>query len=129
MQLIKTHSQTSKRSRYEARNREEKKLKETQTLIRQTIHQNLPRTAGVAGGRDEKGTMAEQNTEKGVISKHHRRKPPAYRQRGRRGETNKGELKENKGAKTRGSHIKQTSTDHRHGGGQDEETSNVRQGR
>ena len=36
----------------------------------------------------------------------HRQNPPAYRQRGERGETKKGELKENTGAKTRETNIK-----------------------
>ena len=36
----------------------------------------------------------------------HRQNPPAYRQRGGVGETKKGELKENTGAKTRETNIK-----------------------
>ena len=34
------------------------------TIIRQTTRQSLPRTASVAGGRDEKGAMARPTTVK-----------------------------------------------------------------
>ena len=67
------------------------------TMRRQTIRQNLPRTASVAGGARRKRRYGKTN---------HRQNPPAYRRRGGGGETKKGELKENTGAKTRETKIK-----------------------
>ena len=73
MRLLKTHSYTSERPGYEARKNAKKVIEgNADTIRRQTIRQNLPCTASVAGG----------------------------------GETKKGELKENTGAKTRKTKVK-----------------------
>ena len=66
----------------------------------QTIRQNLPRTASVAGGAKRKRRYGKTN---------YRQNPPAYRRRGGEGETKKGELKENTGAKTRKTNVKTLS--------------------
>ena len=59
MRLLKTHSHTSERPGYEDRKNAKKVIEgNADTIRRQTIRQNLPRTASVAGGRDEKGAMA-----------------------------------------------------------------------
>ena len=63
----------------------------------QTIRQNLPRTASVAGGAKRKRRYGKTN---------YRQNPPAYRRRGGGGETKKGELKDNTGAKTRKTKVK-----------------------
>ena len=92
MRLLKTHSHTSERPGYEARKNAKKVIEGNVDTIRQTIRQNLPRTASVAvGGRDEKGAMARPTTVKTL--------PRIVGVAG--GETKKGELKENTGAKTR----------------------------
>ena len=71
MRLLKTHSHTSERPGYEARKNAKKVIEgNADTIRRQTIRQNLPRTASVAGGRDEKGAMTN-----------HRHNPPAHRRR------------------------------------------------
>ena len=65
MRLLKTHSHTSERPGYEARKNAKKVIEGNVDTIRQTIRQNLPRTASVAvGGRDEKGAMARPTTVK-----------------------------------------------------------------
>ena len=66
MRLLKTHSHTSERPGYEARKNAKKVIEgNADTIRRQTIRQNLPRTASVAvGGRDEKGAMARPTTVK-----------------------------------------------------------------
>ena len=65
MRLLKTHSHTSERPGYEARKNAKKVIEGNVDTIRQTICQNLPRTANVAGGeRDEKGAMARPTTVK-----------------------------------------------------------------
>ena len=66
------------------------------TIRRKTIRQNLPRTASVAGGRDEKGVMARPTTVKTL---------PRIVSVAGGGETKKGELKENTGAKTRETEV------------------------
>ena len=82
MRLLKTHSHTSERPGYQAR----KNAKKTNWRKRRRYNKaNHPsKTCRVPpvwrGGRDERGAMA-------------------YRQRGEGGETKKGELKENTGAK------------------------------
>ena len=63
MRLLKNHSHTSERPGYEDRKNAKKVIeRNADTVRRQTIRQNLPRTASVAGGRDEKGAMARQTT-------------------------------------------------------------------
>jgi len=66
MRLLKTHSHTSERPGYEARKNAKKVIEgNADTIRRQTIRQNLPRTGSVAvGGRDEKGAMARPITVK-----------------------------------------------------------------
>ena len=56
MRLLKTHSHTSSGLAMEPGTREEKQLKETQTLQQGKPIKNLPRTAGVAGGGGRKGS-------------------------------------------------------------------------
>ena len=111
-------------------------MKETQTLkYGKAPIKNLLRTAGVAGGRDKKGTMAEQTTEYGAIARQTMveslpRTAGVVRGVGRRKANGKGKWKGNTGANTRGSHAgtKKTPTDHRHGGGKVAETTNIRDG-
>ena len=98
MRLLKTHSHTSERPGYEARKNAKKVIQgNADTIRRQTIRQNLPRTASVAGVRDEKGAMARPTT----VKTHPRIVGVAGG-----GETKKGELKENTGAKTRKTKVK-----------------------
>ena len=98
MRLLKNHSHTSERPGYEARKNAKKVIEgNADTIRRQTIRQNLPRTASVAGGRDEKGAMARQTTVKTL--------PRTVSVAGG-GETKKSELKENTGAKTRETKVK-----------------------
>ena len=83
---------------YEARKNAKKVIEvNADTIRRQTIRQNLPRTASVAGGSRRKRRYSKTN---------HRQNPPAYRRRGGWGETKKGEMKENTGAKTRETEVK-----------------------
>ena len=97
MRLLKTHSHTSEWPGYEARKNAKEVIEgNAETIRRQTIRQNLPRTASVAGGARRQGAMARPTT---VIS-------PAYRRRGGGGETKKDDLKENTGAKTRETKVK-----------------------
>ena len=93
MRLLKTPSHTYERPGYQASKNAKKTIEgNSDTIRRQTIRQNLPRTASVAvGGRDEKGAMARPTTVKTL--------PRIVGVAG--GETKKGELKENTGAKTR----------------------------
>ena len=101
MRLLKTHSHTSERPGYEARKNAKKVIeRNADTIRRQTTRQNLPRTASVAGGRDEKGVMARQTTIKTL--------PRTVSVAGG-GETKKSELKENTGAKTRETKVKTLS--------------------
>ena len=95
MRLLKTHSHTSERPGYEARKNEV--IEGNADTIRQTTHQSLPRTANVAGGARRKRRYGKTN---------HRQNPPAYRQRGGGGDTKKGKLKENTGAKTRKTKVR-----------------------
>ena len=60
MRLLKTHSHTSERPGYEARKNAKKVIEGNVDTIRQTIRQNLPRTASVAGGRDDKALWQNQ---------------------------------------------------------------------
>ena len=93
MRLLETHSHTSERPGYEARKNAKKVIEgNADTIRRQTIRQNLRRTASVAGGARRKRRYGKTN---------HRRNSPAYRRRGGGRETKKGELKYNTGAKTR----------------------------
>ena len=84
--------------------REEKQLKETKTVQQgKPPIKYLPRTAGVAGGgEDRKGSMARQTLV---------------------------EAKGNTGANTREKSCQKPPADHWHGGGLDEETTNTRNGR
>ena len=96
MRLLKTHSHTSERPGHEARKNAKKVIEGIAvTLRRQIPVKNLPRTASVAGGRDEKGAMARQTTVKTL--------PRTVSVAG--GKTKKGELK-NTDAKTREVNIK-----------------------
>ena len=59
MRLLKTPSHTSERPGHEARKNAKKVIEGIAvTLRRQIPVKNLPRTASVVGGRDEKGAMA-----------------------------------------------------------------------
>ena len=63
MRVFKTHSHASERPGYEARKNAKKVIEgNVDTTRRKTIRQNLPRTASVAGGLDEKGAMARPTT-------------------------------------------------------------------
>ena len=98
MRLLKTHSHTSERPGYEGMKNAKKVIEgNADTIRRQTIRQNLPRTASMAGGTRRKRRYGKTN---------HRQNPPAYRRRGGGGETKKGELKENTGAETRKTKVK-----------------------
>ena len=58
MRLLKTHSHTSERPGYEARKNAKKVIEgNVDTVRRQTIRQNLPRTASVAGGGETKKAL------------------------------------------------------------------------
>ena len=58
MRLLKTHSHTSERPGYEARKNAKKVIEgNADTLRRQTIRQNLPRIASVAGGGETKKAL------------------------------------------------------------------------
>ena len=98
MRVLKTHFHTSERPGYEAR-KNAKKIVEgnADTIRRQTIRQNLSRTASVAGGGETTRRYGKTN---------HRQNPSAYRRRGGGRETKEGELKENTGAKTRETEFK-----------------------
>ena len=88
------------------------------TIIGKPPVKNLPRTASVEGGRDEKGAMARKTTEKGAMAKHTTEKgalnmarqtpvkalPRTVSVAGERDEES--ELKESTGAKTRGNKAK-----------------------
>ena len=74
MRLLTTHSHPSERPGYEARKNAKKVIEgNADTIRRQTIRQNLPRTASVAGGARRKKRNVKTN---------HRQNPPAYRRRG-----------------------------------------------
>ena len=65
--LLKTHSRTSNGLAMEPGKREEKQLKETQTLQQgEPPIKNLPRTAGVAEGGRQKRLYGKQTTEKAL---------------------------------------------------------------
>ena len=68
------------------------------TIIRQTTRQK-PAAYRQCGGRGARRRRRYGKT-------NHRQNPPAYRQRGEGGETKKGELKENTGAKTKETKVK-----------------------
>ena len=58
MRLLKTHSHTSERPGYEARKNAKKVIEgNADTIRRQAIRQNLPRTASVAGGGETKKAL------------------------------------------------------------------------
>ena len=98
MRLLKTLSHTSERPGYEARKNAKKAIEgNADTIRRQSIRQNLPRTASVAGGRDEKGATARPTTAKTL--------PRIVGVTGG-GKTKEDELKENTGAKTRETKVK-----------------------
>ena len=64
MGLLKTHSHTSERPGCEGRKSAEKEIERNAVNIIRPPVKNLPRTASVAGTRDEKGVMARQTTVK-----------------------------------------------------------------
>ena len=98
MRLLKTHSHTSERPGYEARKNAKKVIEgNADTIRRQTIRQNLPRTASVAGGGETKKALWQNQPPS---------KPSRVSSAWRGGETKKGELKENTGAKTRKTKVK-----------------------
>ena len=97
MQLLKTHSHTSERPGCEGRKSAEKEIERNAVNIIRPPVKNLPRTASVAGTRDEKGVMARQTTVKTL---------PRTVSAAGGGETKKSGLKENTGAKTRETKIK-----------------------
>ena len=68
MRLLETNSHTSERPGYEARKNAKKVIEGNEdTIRRQTIRQNLPRTASVAGGARRKGAMARPTTVKTLL--------------------------------------------------------------
>ena len=71
MRLLKTYSHTSERPDYEARKTRRKLIEgNADPMIRQMTHQKPDAYRRRGGGRrDEKGTMAKQNTEKGAKSR------------------------------------------------------------
>ena len=103
MRLLKTHSHTSERPGYEARENAKKVIEgNTDTIRRQTIRQNLPRTASVAGGvetkkalwQDQPPSKSPRDEERRVEVEHRRedkgnlsQNPPAGYHRGGGGET------------------------------------------
>ena len=98
MRLLKTHSHNSERLGYEARkNAQKSDRRNADTIIRQPTVKTLPRTASVAGGRDEKGAMIRRTTVKTL---------PRTASVAGGGKTKEGELKENTGAKKRATNIK-----------------------
>ena len=108
MRLLKTHSHTSERPGYEARKNAKKVIEgNADNIRRQTIRQNLPRTASVAGGARRKTRYGKTDHRKRRYGEtNHRQNPPGYRQRGGGGERKKGELKEYTGAKTTETKVK-----------------------
>ena len=102
MRPLKTHSHTSNGLAMEPGKREEKQLKETQTLQQgKPPIKNLSRTAGVAGGGDRKGSTA-RTTDTALWQG----KPLSI-----------GKRKGNTGADTREKACQKPSADHWHGGG------------
>ena len=98
MRLLKTHSHTSERPGYEARKNAKKVIEgNVDTVRRQTIRQNLPRTASVAGGGETKKALWQDQPPS---------KPSRVSSAWRGGETKEGELKDNTGAKTRKTKVK-----------------------
>ena len=69
--LLKTPSHTSTRPGYEARKTRRKGIEgNVYPRISQATDQNLPHTAGVAGGgRNGKGTTAKQTTDEGAMAR------------------------------------------------------------
>ena len=119
MRLLKTHSRISKRPCYEARKTRRKKVEGNADPPRCATDQNPAAYRRCDGGRAKRkrhhGKTNHQRRRYG--KENHRRKPPAYRQCGGGGETKRGEVKGNTGAKTRGSHAKNFPQPHRRGGG------------
>ena len=99
MRLLKTHSYTSERPGYMKPGKTRRKLIEgnADTIIRQTTRQK-PAAYRQCGGRGEKKKAPWQDNPPSKSS----RVPSAWRG----GETKKGELKENPGAKARETNIK-----------------------
>ena len=76
-------------------------------MIRQSTRQKPAAHRQCGGGwRDDKGAMARQTTEKALWQNKPPSKPSRAPSAWRGGETKKGELKENTGAKTRETNIK-----------------------
>ena len=122
MRLLKTHSHTSERPGYEARKNAKKVIEgNADTIRRQTIRQNLPRTASVAGGARRKRRYGKTN---------HRQNPPAYRQRcgGGRGEEKRIEGKHRRLDKGNQSQSPPAGY-HRGGGGRDKRRKPTRHGK
>ena len=98
MRLLKTHSHTPERPGCEARKNAKKVIEgSADTVRRQNIRQNLPRTASAAGGGETKKALWQDQPPS---------KPSRVSSAWRGGETKKGELKENTGAKPRETIIK-----------------------
>ena len=98
MRLLKTHSHTSERPGYEARETRRKVIEgNADTRVRQPTRQKPAAYRQCGGGARQKGAMARQTTVKTL---------PRTVSVARGGETKKGELKENIGAKTEETNIK-----------------------
>ena len=107
MRLLKTHSHTSERPGYEARKNVKKVIeRNADTIRRQTIRQNLPRTASVAGGETKKELWQDQPPSK----------PSRVSSAWRGGETKKGELSRTQ-ARRQGKPKSKPSRSYHGGGG------------
>ena len=129
MRLLKTHSHTSNRLALEPRTREDKQLKETQTLQQGKSHPSKtcrvppvwwggaekalePAACRRCGGRGQERLYGKPTTDKGTMA---RRSLVV--------------VKGNTGANTREKSCEKPPVGHRQGGGLDEKTTNTRDGR
>ena len=111
MPILKTHSHTSERSGYEARENGKKVIeRNADTIRRQTSRQNLPRTATLAVGARRKRRYSKTN---------HRQNPPPYRTRGWGGRNEETQIEGEHRLKDKGNqNQKPPAGCHRGGGGE-----------
>ena len=129
MRLLKTHSHNSNGLAMEPETREEKQLKETQTLQQGKSHPSKTcRVPPVWRVGAEKALepaayhrCGEGRAEKALRQTNHRKGTVARRALV--------DMEGNTGANTREKSSEKPPTDHPHGGGSDEETTNTRDGR
>ena len=129
MRLLKTHSRTSNGLAMEPGTREERQLKETQTLQQDKSHpsKTLPRTAGVARVGAEKALEPAASRRcgggagKALRQTNHRKGTMARRA--------VVDMEGNTDANTRKKSCEKTPAGHRHGGRLDEETTKTQDGR